>query len=428
LAIKTEDYKVQFDATKQIRKLLSMKHPPIQEIIDANIVPRLVEFLKRKRSPEIMLEAAWALTNISSGQREHTKAVVQSGAVPLLAELLHHENEDVRQQCVWAIGNIVGDSPEFRDFVLKFGVMDSLLKLSTGTAKTSILRILAWTLSNLCRGKPQPDFEVIAPCLPALTSMLFCDDEEILTDACWGLSYISDDKGVDNRKIRAVIRSGVCRRLVQLMGHSADQVKLPALRTVGNIVTGDDSQTQFIIDCGCLQSLFNLLCDKNCKKSIRKDAIWTVSNITAGTPKQIQAVVDSGIFPLLVSVLRRKSRSMEFDTRKEAAWAISNATSRGSSEQIRYLVSINSISPLCQLLPCPDPKVVLVAMEGIENILAVGAKNSQDSRNAYASLVEECGGIELLEFVQDSSNPEIRSKCAAILTTYFHAFEVSDES
>lgn len=141
---------------------------------------------------------------------------------------------------------------------------------------------------------------------------------------------------------------------------------VPALRTVGNIVTGDDMQTQIIINCGALPCLLNLLQTTH-KKSIKKEACWTLSNITAGTKDQIQAVLDAGIIPPLVTLLA----TAEFDIKKESAWAISNATSGGTREQIKYLVQTGCIRPLCDLLTCTDTRIVSIALEGLENILKV---------------------------------------------------------
>jgi len=80
-------------------------------------------------------------------------------------------------------------------------------------------------------------------------------------------------------------------------------VLVPALRTVGNIVTGNDMQTQVIINCGALQCLLQLLTSSH-KKSIKKEACWTISNITAGTKEQIQNVLDAGIAAPLVYLLQ----------------------------------------------------------------------------------------------------------------------------
>jgi hypothetical protein len=62
---------------------------------------------------------------------------------------------------VWALGNIAGDSPKCRDLVLGHGALVSLLAQLKQYTPISMLRNAAWTLSNFCRGKPQPTFELV---------------------------------------------------------------------------------------------------------------------------------------------------------------------------------------------------------------------------------------------------------------------------
>lgn len=90
----------------------------------------------------------------------------------------------------------------------------------------------------------------------------------------------------DKIKFQAVVDAGVCRKLVELLMHDQPNVVSAALRAVGNIVTGDDVQTQVILNCGALPCLHQLL--GSVKESVRKEACWTLSNITAGNRQQIQ--------------------------------------------------------------------------------------------------------------------------------------------
>lgn len=59
---------------------------------------------------------------------------------------------------MWALGNIAGENTDFRDMVMNSNVLPSLLNLLNTTSNAAILKNGLWLLSNLVRGKPEPDF------------------------------------------------------------------------------------------------------------------------------------------------------------------------------------------------------------------------------------------------------------------------------
>jgi HEAT repeat protein len=400
--------------------MLSEENPSIQAVIDCGIVPRLLEFLTYSHNETLQYNAAWTITNIASGTTDHTKHIVKLGSIQYFVQLLGSSNAEVREQAVWALGNIAGDSPEFRDLVLNTGgSVQRLLYILDPAQKPKItmVRNATWCVSNFCRGKPRPNFQQILPVIPTLAKLLMNSDNEVLTDSCWALSYITDDQTEDNAKIGAVVScEGVCARLVHLLQHGPQAVQVPALRTIGNIVTGDDKQTQAMLNCKPLPALLGTLSRQ--KKSLRKETCWTLSNITAGTANQIELLINANLIPPLVAILRES----EFDVQKEAAWAISNITSGGTDAQIRYLVTQAAIPSLCGMLSCDDPKIVLVCLEGIDNVLKIGKKDNETD-NKYADFVEECGGLDKLEELQRHENEQIYEKSVHLLKEYFEGDE-----
>ncbi|KAF0980264.1 hypothetical protein FDP41_013478 [Naegleria fowleri] len=381
---------LRLNATRFFRKLVSNAENSssiFDRIIEQGVVPIFVEFLQNEKEHELQFESAWILTCFASGTSEHTQLVIQLGAVPIFIKLLiMNRNDDIQEQAISALGNIAGDGAKPRDLILREGALAPLLKIiAENPPGLSILRNVTWALSNICRPKPLTNFELISPAIPTLAHFLYHRDETVLMNACWALAYLCDGAGVE--QIDQVIKACVVRRLVELMYQFIVSPKIlsPALRAIGNIVTGNDDHVQVVLNCNPLFPLGKLIL--NATPKIRREACWTISNILAGNEKQIQEVIDANIIPSLI----RNIETTQNDIKKESIWGILNAIIGGNNDQIMYIIEIgsNCVGLFCDIILNDKQKMKHDALKALSNI--VRACRAKETGDCYEEMIKQKG-------------------------------------
>lgn len=188
---------------------------PIQEIIDINVVPKIIQLLDLTTVPKIQYEAAWCITNIATGAKEHVQCLVEKGVIAKLISLLNSQDESLIDQALWALGNVAGDTLSYRNSILAHGIIPILAKLLTETKDEEMLKNGCWLASNLARGPPYPKYETLREVIPAICRILKANNApEILIDCCSALTSLGETC-VDKAEI--FLSNDIVPRLVQLV-------------------------------------------------------------------------------------------------------------------------------------------------------------------------------------------------------------------
>eukprot|EP01084_Bolivina_argentea_P209173 356360_1 len=304
----------------RIRQLSSIENAPISAIIRNNVVPQIVKLLKDNNGKyetlcrgfirqlqsqhtmfipvdiiklcvihcvddKLQSECIWILTNITSEKNVQTAKVVENGAISVLVDSFwFSSSHEVQSNAIWALGNITANCRKFRNEALDNGIMTHLFNKLSETVdiknedEIGFLRIVAWTLENLCSGKQHKEKYIILQ-LKTLCIMLSYDDTEILQHATCALMRLTF---VSNKKIGYFFEtSGLFERLISLLDVCVDyDIQQYILEVIGNIINdiGMDAKIHNMIKIDLVKklSVFTL----HNQKSIKRKAKGIISNIT----------------------------------------------------------------------------------------------------------------------------------------------------
>jgi len=417
--LSTSDFEVLTSATEAIRKVLAAEtSPPINYIGLSPAASRLVSFLGTPHEP-LVLESVWCVTNICSGSSELVHRMISHGLLPALMRLLSHTNEEIFDQTVWALSNIAGDSVAMRDQIISAGVGEFIREklLATSRLHLGIIGNMVWLLSNLCRGKPLPKESFIASLLPILPIGIHLEKEEIQADICWICSYITD--GGDRVNINELLNLKLLPKLVELMLSPNAKVQAPALRTIGNIASGDTAQTQMLLVAGCLDRLSVVLTSK--RKATRKEALWCLSNIAAGSCEQRIEVMRSPCLSLAVQAVS----DVDVDIKKEALWTIFNLANSKEIPIVASLLSKGILKILIPELSHKDSNVLHPLLGCIECLLRPSHVEGVSSESEV--LFEELGGLTMLEKLQHHDNKAVYETVIRLMDEFYGLMAVEEE-
>lgn len=287
-----------------------------------------------------------------------------------------------------------------------FGLIDILVwKYSLTSQDVEITRAMILLLSSILKPKPRMAVDEAFNLLPILSAALHSSDTRTISYAATALGYLFEEEGSEEIMTRD---NTIAPTLVQLMMHGSVEVVEAALKAVGNILSGDESMTQAMIELQVVPSLLWLVDYPNSK--IRKEALWSLSNIAAGSQSQIQALIDASVVPRIMPFMKDwASESKEEKERyEETAWLLANILSSGSNSQKRYLLNEKVFEAFCGPLRNLTPLGTTskqVLLEGISNLLCLAEEDFAGSKEVVSSLFKKEKLLDLLLAMKESDLP-----------------------
>jgi importin subunit alpha-1 len=336
------------------------------------------------------------------------------GALPHLVRLLEHSPcPDTPAQCAWALSNVTGDGAQARDLVRGEGVCEALQRMfgpggrargGGGGGGGALVKQCAWLASNLFRAKPYPP---LTPAREALLPVLVrwaAEGGEAATDAAWALAYISDGGG---GSVDACARHGVAAAVVPLCAPRGAPAALvtPALRVVGNFLSGSEANTDAALAAGALRAMPALLARG--ERGIRKEALWAISNVCAGSPAQAVQVDAEGLWPTVLNCVSDGQAAVA----REAAWCVSNLLSHPAA-LTRGVVGMGALGALNAFLaraPPPEERDVRCVLEGLGKLLEGAVREDPHLLRAARDASEESGlGDRVMALFETGGFPSAR--------------------
>lgn len=90
-------------------------------------------------------------------------SVVNKGGIQKIIPLIDSTIQELQEQAIWAIGNLAGDSVKIRDRVIQAKGFEKIMKAFYTAERPSLLKQCTWAISNFCRSKPAPEWDLLKP-------------------------------------------------------------------------------------------------------------------------------------------------------------------------------------------------------------------------------------------------------------------------
>lgn len=241
---------------------------------------------------------SWILINLSNYSQQVVDILSSKYEnLEYVKDFFRYSDEFLYSNSLWLIGNMCADVHNNRVFFVKSGIIEQMaFMLNEFVTSSEIKEKIVWTLCNMSRGKMSGIINEFIPVAESLIKYLCnTNEDKELSQALFLLFKLTSTVGV---VFNQYVNPQTFKRITELLNKCSYKNKIYIVKVVANLVSGNDVQTQLLINEGIIEVYKGLMQEEDIK--IIKEVIWGISNIAGGTVSQIEKLIKIG---LLKSVL-----------------------------------------------------------------------------------------------------------------------------
>jgi len=314
----------------RIRQELSKENPPIDEVINSNILAQLIQL---NIDADIGFEMAWIITNVASGTEGHCRYLLEIGAVEYLERAFSLDSQKLRDQVIWGYGNLFDERT----------LTQALLE------KIDLNRIL----EHIEKSKQIPQQQTTYSFMLA-NFACYCKayKEEILSLEIKFLKSLSSDtidsdslRGVRNSSNENLISKYIDEELVRILVKACEKQTdcLFSLEILIDISL-DSKGSELIVSEGFLELVPGLL-ESSIDSTVTKSFLL-LSNLLADLPEIIETIDSNGT----ISATIKKLKNINLKVKEEALRVLSECLGSATPKFKPNLVRTGAVSEFSKCL------------------------------------------------------------------------------
>ena len=407
-----------------LRRILSQKaNLPIQQVIDHNVVVKILEMAQNSSQPHIQMEATWCLANMASGTTEQTASLIQKNVIPIFVELARSPHYQIAEQAIWGLGNISGDCVEFRSIVMKSSAVEVLLDVYDRAGSMKIQEQIVWVFANICRLRPEQEQihavlkKIVVKLIDVFTKT---SNPEVQDDALFGICKCTKSSAIEMFANQDFLAKLLTFQQWLFSDVINNKHRLSAVNSIlgGLTSSNNNSHTMMVIKGGFLTPL-TLLLSATDEESLVREVCWVLSNIAIGEDEQVRALLaESGLIPKVIQI----TKSHHVDLSKEAVWMLCNLCLSKNYDNIKYLIDQGGILGIfkeCLELESDSRKITLVFEAILQLIDFFNGHKIDGDKNPLINTLIQSGIADQIEMLQTHRMEIIYIKALAILESHF---------